>query len=201
MFTVSTPHDGLFQHPARAQARLVERVKKIGEGVVRYVWTDFGKRGRYTLTLCHWIGWDPEIEDMIEIGSPMPKGRAWVALLQTELTGQGGHSRTERTAPNVFVTHHALSRLAQRLGARTPMHLLISCRSFLEWRVRASEEHGEDGWLKLKPPTTGWHVPIPGVDGAAFVFQPHAKHKALIAVTVLSPPAVGTGQERDNLAT
>ena len=63
------------------------------------------------------------------------------------------------------------------------------------------KEHGEDGWLKLKPPTTGWHVPIPGVDGAAFVFQPHAKHKALIAVTVLSPPAVGTGQERDNLAT
>jgi hypothetical protein len=79
-----------------------------------------------------------------------------------------------------------LSRLAQRLGARTPMHLLISLDHFWNGASGLQKEHGEDGWLK-PPGTGGWHVPIPGVDGAAFVFQPHGKHKALVAVTVLSP--------------
>ena len=45
------------------------------------------------------------------------------------------------------VTHHALSRLAQRCGARTPADLLNGVGRMWNAVVDLINTHGHDGWL------------------------------------------------------
>jgi hypothetical protein len=107
----------------KAQARLAERIRRVGAGVVTRVDLVPGKRGGFTLSFCYWTGWNPERDDPIETSDALPAGRVWLAYWFADITGEGGGKYSNVSAPGFLVTHHALSRLAQRCGARTAADL------------------------------------------------------------------------------
>jgi hypothetical protein len=74
------------------------------------------------LLLYQLVGWDPVRDDEIGPGDPMPE-KPWIALFITTISGRG-HKIKSR--PVLFVTHHALSRAAQRFGLRTQAHMLTA---------------------------------------------------------------------------
>ena len=165
----------------KAQARLRERIRHLGEGVVTGVWLNPGKRGRYTLTLAYWTGWHPEQDRPIEPDDLLPTSKVWLAYWQTELTGEGAGKRTERSMPRLLATHHALSRLAQRCDARKPLDLLNGIGLMWGAVLDLVNAHGDDDWLN--PPSGQWQVEIKG--GATVVLKPHERVRTLVAVTIL----------------
>jgi hypothetical protein len=83
--------------------------------------------------------------------------------------------------PLLLATHHALSRLAQRCGARAPADLLNGVGRMWNAVVDLINIHGHDGWLN--PPSGKWLVEIEG--GARVVFEPHERVRTLVAKTTL----------------
>ena len=66
----------------------------------------------------------------------------------------------------MLITHHALSRTAQRLGLRTDEHMLVAARTI--WNAAAGLINRQKGtWVE--PPAQGWRVPLETVDGDAAV--------------------------------
>jgi hypothetical protein len=102
----------------KAQAKLVERVKSAGGKTLLSVLLCPGKRGRYSLAIYDWVGFDPERNVTIQ-GSDVPPLKPWLACWLTLFSALDG-KRDSATGAFLLVTHHALSRLAQRLGAREP---------------------------------------------------------------------------------
>jgi hypothetical protein len=140
-----------------------------------------GKRGRYVIRLVFWSGYDNSRDCEIAVDDPMPS-RPWICLWYAEITGRG-HSRVDwERAPLCYVSHHILSRHAQRLGSRTIDEMLLTISkiglSVLELVKDKSAEQA------MNPPPSGWHVPFD--DGAKMVLCKHEEKQVLVAVTVLN---------------
>jgi hypothetical protein len=87
----------------------------------------------------------------------------------------GAHSR-----PVVFLTHHVISRMAQRFGLCTPEHMHETMR--LVWNAAASNMKNE-GWHKwAEIPEEGWRRPL--AKDVLVVLKRHPTRRALIAATV-----------------
>jgi hypothetical protein len=100
-----------------AQRKMAMRVRKAGALDTHLV---PGKRGRYQLHFFTWGGWNPDTNIIILPGD-IPPAKPWLAVHMHRLQsdGRGRDAVQWKLKPVVLITHHALSRLAQRIGART----------------------------------------------------------------------------------
>lgn len=166
----------------KAQRKMAARIKRAGAIGVDL---EPGKRGRYTLTFYHSCGWDPGADKAIDPGDPIP-ARPWIAYYTTiiESSGNGRLDARLVSAPLLFVTHHALSRTAQRFGARTTDHLLNASTVIWNAAIMFASEIGIDKWLGA--PLQGWRAPLDEGKSSFVVLKRHKKHNALVAATVIA---------------
>jgi hypothetical protein len=84
----------------RAQAKMEAKVRKLG---VLTTYLIPGKRGRYTLHIYSLAGWDPQRDDLIEPGDPIPK-KPWICALYRVVHGQGQGWVNYRSYTALFIT-------------------------------------------------------------------------------------------------
>jgi hypothetical protein len=173
----------------RAQRKMHDRVLRAG---ANRALLEPGKRGRYTLFYFDWTGWDPARGKEIEVDDPIPPRPqivCWLSSIASE--GRGRHKLHFRTAPFLFVTHHALSRTAQRLGARTVADLeaVVARLSDTAMELLNKKDLGlsddDDGWARVPP--MGWRVPLTKSGNIVVVLKKHDALPALVAATVITP--------------
>lgn len=172
--TIATSSDG----SPRAQARMKVRIMKAG---ALSVCLEPGKRGRYAMTINDWTGWDQARDDEITAGDPIPE-KPWLSCWLTLIRSEGRSPPTLQSVPILFITHHVLSRAAQRRGARTIPDLMAVSRTLWNAAVapltQAQAQGDIDSWLIVPP--EGRRVQLQ--DGGTVVLQKHETRDALVAV-------------------
>ena len=166
----------------KAQRKLAERILRAG-AIHTKLWP--GKRGKYEILIYDFTGFDPSRDAEIGPDDPIPE-KPWIACNLSMLESQGGGRNMVEvnSRPVLFITHHAMSRVAQRLGMRTSEHLMASAR--IIWNgclTLLNDTADENAWLKAPP--DGWRVPIPPMEDALVVLKRHEKRQALVATTVI----------------
>jgi len=165
----------------KAQRKLAERIKRAG-ALHTKLWP--GKRGKYEIMIYDFTGYDPSRNKEIGDGDPIPE-KPWIAcnLSMLESPGGGRNMVECNSRPILFITCHAMSRTAQRLGMRTSAHLMAAARIIWNGCIKMMNEKADEGaWLN--PPPEGWRVPIPPIP-ARVILKRHEKRRALIAMTVI----------------
>jgi hypothetical protein len=165
----------------RGQRRMQERIDRLG---ILYSDLTPGKRGVYELAFYDLTGWDVSRDAEIKAGDPLPE-KPWLVCLANRLISEGrGRRRWELKAATVlFVTHHALSRAAQRCGVKTSQHLLaVTENIFLEVLEHRKQTESWRQWLDTIPPE-GLRLPV--ADDAIVVLKRHEKRHAVVATTIL----------------
>jgi hypothetical protein len=149
-----------------------------------------GKRGKYKILFMFWAGWDRDREEEIKAGDPIPERPQlvyWAAAL--ERTGNGERSIMYR--PILIISHHVLSRTAQRHELRTVDDMLDTIEALNQWVLRFT-----DNKIKQVPPE-GWRIPVNSRSWNAEEADAHLiiqRHRTLgipIAVTILDKDTVG----------
>jgi hypothetical protein len=172
----------------RGQRKLEQRLQQIGTVCGRQIVQTAlreGKRGHYRLSLLFWSGYDSNREREITVDDTPPAKPLlclWHARIESE--GKGRNLVHWRRRPICFISHHILSRAAQRIGVRTLEDVLDLIREIIE-KFTGLMLDRED-WLE--PPPQGWHIPLR--DTATLVLQKYRTQNALIAVTVLEDAQV-----------
>jgi hypothetical protein len=165
----------------KAQAKMAERIRRAG---AEHVSLTPGKRGRYEITIYHWTGWDSTRDQEIRDDSTMPQ-KPWIACQFTHIETKGrGRGLAEYTGgPLLLVTHHALSRAAQRFGIRTGAHMIAAVHHI--WNATADLMiKNAHHWTP--PPLQGLRVPLDTADNAIVVLKQHESRLTLIAATIFS---------------
>jgi hypothetical protein len=102
-----------------AQQKLARRLDEQGWPFVFNVeLAESGKRGRYTLHFFGLDGFSPVTRQIIEAERDLPN-KPWLALSSFLIVSKGRHTYDEKSGIVMLITHHALSRLAQRTSVRT----------------------------------------------------------------------------------
>jgi hypothetical protein len=83
----------------------------------------------------------------------------------------------------LFITHHALSRSAQRLDMRTAADLMADVAAIWNSAIKLFNDKGLD--TALEPPPAGWRVPLAHINPPAVVVLKRHEKRALIAATVI----------------
>jgi hypothetical protein len=163
----------------KAQRKMEARIKAAGASNNTYLTP--GKRGRYALQIYDLSGWDPARDIEIGLNDPIPREPwivCWLNLLESE-----GRGRIDlKSAPILFVTHHALSRAAQRWGARTVNDLISVVHVVWNGALRHINSHDDLSWLELPP--QGIRIQVGTEQTLTVVLKRHDKWNALIAATV-----------------
>ena len=107
----------------RGQAKMVKRLELAGGAFFYDVLLEPGKRGKYTVHVLDVAGWDPAKEEVITEVDAIPS-KPWLACMVTKIESKGRHRYDDKSAVALLVTHHAMSRLAQRCGAKEPKDLI-----------------------------------------------------------------------------
>ena len=166
----------------RAQMRLGERIKRAG---AHHAKVYPGKRGKFEIVIYDFTGFDPSRDAEIRLGDPIPP-KPWTACNLSMLESPGGGRNTIElnSRPLLFITCHAMSRVAQRFGARTPNHLMTATHVIFNECIALFNRKKIDAFLDAPP--DGWRVPLPVKDGMAVaVLKRHDKRPALICATVI----------------
>ena len=126
------------------------------------------------------VGWDPLANKPIGLTDPIPD-KPWLAWLITRITDRG---RDVASVPALFVTHHALSRAAQRFRLRTAKHIVSITASV--WHGICRNTAGKDTaaidqWYRVPP--QGRHIRIG--DNITAVLRRHENKATLIVATFL----------------
>jgi hypothetical protein len=167
----------------RAQKKLQERLLRAGEVMGRRIVAcdlEPAKRGRYHMRLCFWSGWDRDKDREIEPSHKVPR-RPWVCLWYVEVDGLGNHRVAWHRAPLAYISHHVLSRMAQRRGLRDLDDLFTAIARVAIAVMDLYQSKGVDA--TLAPPPSGWHIPLK--NGAELILAKHETKLALVAVTVI----------------
>jgi hypothetical protein len=175
----------------KAQRKMHDRLLRAGA-----TWATLtpGKRGRYSLYFFDWTGWDPARGEEIKVDDPIPPRPqivCWINWIKSE--GRGRHEVGIKTAPFLFVTHHALSRAAQRLGARSlaDLEAAVAMLSNTALTLLVKKDIGlsddDEKWATVPP--MGWRVPLLTDSGSSpfVVLKKHDALPALVAATVITP--------------
>jgi hypothetical protein len=171
----------------RAQAKLEARIRSLGalETSLKP-----GKRGRYELFVYSLAGWDPQRDALIEPGDPIPE-KPWICTLFQVIHGTGKHRGSRTGFVWLYLTHHCLSRSAQRWGVRTVADLFATITSIARVAIKYLHKRGltnpRDAWFDTPP--EGVRVPMPGsakLGGKdVIVVEKHETRRALVVSTVL----------------
>jgi len=176
----------------RGQSKLLNAIKRLP---VMTAYLRPGKRGKYRIFFYCLTGWDYRRNDLIKIDDPIPE-RPWIAciLCQLESFGRGRKYRELSARPLVLITHHALSRAAQRLELRESAAIPIVAEAILDAAVQLLlEKKTIAAWLNA--PAQGWRVAL-DADDSVVVLKRHETVNALVAATVL----LASGPEADGAA-
>jgi hypothetical protein len=109
----------------KGQAKLHARLREAVKGYLLGSALQSGKRGRYKLYLMILDGWDAERKDFIHEDDRIPE-KPWIALSTVQIESKGDHQYDDVSGVCLLITHHAMSRLAQRCGARS-LKEIYSC--------------------------------------------------------------------------
>jgi hypothetical protein len=165
----------------KSQARMTARLE--AAGALRPLLTP-GKRGKYRLMFFGRCGWDPARDALITLDDPIP-AKPWVTVTLTKLEGLGRGHFTWGTKAVLFITHHSLSRAAQRSdGLRSAEHLSLVVSTIAAAFENLIDVHGVNGAIDRAPPA-GWRVPITDDDKTVVVLSKHRSRHALVAATVI----------------
>jgi hypothetical protein len=117
-----------------------------------------GKRGKYTMRFSCWTGWvngEPTKD-----GQVLPE-RPWLGIGWMTVKNKGGYHAEFDDYIWLLINHHAMARLAERCGARSPIQLAqmlgVMSKAFMRYAV----DHTEPG-EKASIPPEGWRVPFEG---------------------------------------
>jgi hypothetical protein len=110
-----------------AQARFFKKVTTAADSFLLGSHLEPGKRGRYKMRLLILDGWDAERGAIIGADDPIPE-KPWIAVTSVVIESRGSYRYEEDCSVTLFITHHALSRLTQRCGARTLKELYCAVR-------------------------------------------------------------------------
>jgi hypothetical protein len=100
-----------------AQQRLLNKMKAAVHNFLLGSHLTPGKRGRYTIRLICLDGWNAESSDLIREIDAIP-AKPWIAVSSVIFESKGDFRYKEQAEIALLITHHALSRLTQRCGAR-----------------------------------------------------------------------------------
>lgn len=171
-----------------AQARGADRMRQHPH--VLAVQVTPGKKATYELDIFLWVVWDSDRNDMMLAGSTCAK--PWIACAQIHLEFRHGRRVSDSCGMHFFVTHHALSRLAERCGARTPDDVLTATKALLDAYIAAAvgdAELRDEGRKRLAVIRADWRPPeyLAFAHGWA-VFAPHREYDGVAVVkTILAP--------------
>jgi hypothetical protein len=168
----------------KSQRKMADRIKRAG---AFHVILETGKRGKYSLAIIELVGWDPARDSEIMLCDPIPE-KPWIAWLCTFLKSKGNWSNDEKIVPLLFVTHHAMSRTAQRLHMRDETQLEMV--SSIIWNAAASFigdnlKSDMKEWVASLP-SKGVRVPLANGSNIFVVLKKHEKWDSLIATTVIT---------------
>jgi hypothetical protein len=126
----------------RAQQKLAKRLEDKGwPFVFRVDLVKAGKRGRYTLHFFGLDGFSPSRRKIIVEEQDIPS-KPWLALSSFLIVSKGNHAYDESSGILMLLTHHALSRLAQRTSVRTISDLFGAVIGLWGAHVDYVVEHG-----------------------------------------------------------
>jgi hypothetical protein len=163
----------------RAQKKLEQRIYRAG-AISTHLYP--GKRGKYYINIWDWTGWDPARDEEISPKDAMPTKpwlAFWVSRLESE--GRGKNHVSLRGTPLVFVTHHSLSRAAQRWGVRDGLEMMAAV-GFMWNESLLYLVNGRDfssKWCETAP--DGDKVKI---GDTTMIVKKHEKREALVVATV-----------------
>jgi hypothetical protein len=186
----SAVENGSFGNP-RGQQRMVERLRRAGGCFISYCDLEPGKRCRYRLTLVEADLWDPAIGTFVKDAPAPPK--PWLAMVGTSVRGQGPHRPPQiKAAVLLLLSHHSLSRLTQRCGARTAVDLLIAADALLHTFIEASKKDSRLAPRKTVP--QGYQLPFAlphhGTEGVAILVPNDCEDCDAPVVTTILDPAI-----------
>jgi hypothetical protein len=160
----------------KAQARMVERLKRIVGINLIDIKLEPGKRGRYVIELYDWAAYDDNRGDEIRPEDRLPE-KPWLVCTVVRIEGHGRNSFTSDGRYCLYVCHHALSRLVQRSGVRTIGDLIAATRVL--WR--AYRDHRQTMPPRVRTPD-GFKITAGNVIA---VLRRHA-HGGMVVTTILS---------------
>jgi hypothetical protein len=138
-----------------------------------------GKRGRYQLHIYDWTGWDPAEDKEIGPKDPIPP-KPWIVCWFSTLESKGNNRIQIKGKSILYVTHHALSRVAQRWGARTSEDLLTSVNVMWNGAIGHIEKRTAKDWCTTPP--EGYRVETE--KGLILILKQHESKDALVVATV-----------------
>jgi hypothetical protein len=146
------------------QKKMVAKLKAIGGMNLFWIQLFPGKRRKYELRLYRWVGWHHR--RVLEPGDPMPE-KPWIAVLLQRIISTYASGKVEEYAI-ALIGQHAIARLAERCGARTPFDILLHVKKLSRAVLHATaHEVDEDGKeitaplidITSKMPPGGWRIP------------------------------------------
>lgn len=164
----------------KAQQKLKQRLERAGALAPHL---ESGKRGKYELWFYSIFGWNAQKDRPLLPEDAVPELPQIVCGLTILISEGGGREVVDmRSYPVVFITHHVLSRAAQRLGLRTSEHMLNAVRHMLNASIDLLiVAKDRKKWI-ADAPAEGYRVKLPG--GATVILRPDANRLALVARTI-----------------
>jgi hypothetical protein len=192
---------GNFGNPV-GQQRTVARMRTAGHPFLTGIELEPAKRCRYSLAIGEIEGFDPDRQMSIDDEDALDRlpGRPWLAVRFTYLEGKGPGRKPgiEEIRP-LLVSHHALSRLTQRCGARHPVDLILAVRGLCDAFLVAGIKGPDAIPLGHRMPFT---LPADKGGGGIAVLARHddPEMKAAVVVTMLPPEedAIDTSEPRED---
>jgi hypothetical protein len=165
----------------RAQQKMEMRIRKAGA-----LKTELrpGKRGKYLMAIYDMVGWNPAKNDMILSEDVIPN-KPWIVFNLSRIDSKGNGNNDVRLSvlPKLFITHHVISRMAQRHGMRTVDDMIRESQAM--WNTAARLFNDEKFKIESVP-EKGINVPIVGRDNATVVLRRHRTwDTSLLAATTL----------------
>jgi hypothetical protein len=128
----------------RAQAKIARKLEETGWPFVLNVsLKKSGKRGRYELCFVSLDGYSPSLRQVIVDEKDIPH-KPWLAISLHWIKSRGNHDYDERRATIMLLTHHALSRLAQRSSVKCIWDLVGAVVAI--WSAYAERFHDYGGF-------------------------------------------------------
>ena len=140
----------------KAQQKLVDRLAKIGGPNLFSLTLTPGKRRKYELVIHRWVGWSHA--DVLVEGDEIPE-RPWIACLLQRVISTYAKTDVEEYV-TALIGHHAIARLAERCGARTPADILTHARKLSNATLRAMGGENPIIPIPANMPPGGWRIPF-----------------------------------------
>lgn len=142
----------------QAQWKLARRLAEAAGPAVFDVAVAPGKRGRYTMRFSCWTGWVNG--EPVKQGQILPE-KPWLGIGWLTVKNTGNYQVEFDDSIWLLINQHAIARLAERCGARSPIQLVKVLselsRAVMDYAVERIEP-GE----KLNIPPDGWRIPFDG---------------------------------------